>query len=147
MHMIAYISHYSGNDNQVDKTLKDIVATSKENNPKQGITGVLLFDRDRFVQVIEGEQDELYELLHRLKADSRHKSINVFFDDPIDHQEFTDWNMDVFEFEGSSHLNDQLIENFRQIYMETFKPSAVQVVSWVKHMIEEPERFSKVFNG
>ena len=147
MHMIAYTSHYSSNIKDIEQVLSDIVATAKENNPKQGITGVLLFDRDRFVQVIEGEKEELDALLTYIKADPRHNEIDVIFDIPTDKQEFSDWNMDAFEIGGESKLDEELLENFRKIYIENFKLSSIQIVSWIKKLINEPERFAKVFTG
>ena len=147
MHMIAYTSHYSGDINEIEKVLADIVDTAKENNPKHGITGVLFFDRDRFVQVIEGEKPELDELLSHIKADPRHDEIDVIFDVPTQKQEFADWNMDGFEIGGTSKLDEKLLENFRQIYLDNFKLSSVQIVGWIKKLIKDPERFSKVFTG
>ena len=147
MHMIAYTSHYSGDINEIEKVLADIVDTAKENNPNHGITGVLFFDRDRFVQVIEGEKSELDELLSHIKADPRHDEIDVIFDVPTDKQEFAEWNMDGFEIGGTSKLDEKLLENFRQIYLDNFKLSSVQIVGWIKKLIKDPERFSKVFTG
>lgn len=147
MHMIAYTSHYSGDINEIENVLADIVDTAKKNNPKHGITGVLLFDRDRFVQVIEGEKHELEDLLKIIKVDPRHDEIDVIFDVATEKQEFAEWNMDGFEIGGSSKLDEKLLENFRQIYLENFKLSSVQIVGWIKKLIKDPERFSKVFTG
>jgi len=147
MHMIAYTSHYLGDINDIEKVLADIVATAKENNPKHGITGVLIFDRDRFVQVIEGEKHELDGLLNIIKNDPRHDEIDVIFDVETEKQEFAEWNMDGFEIGGHSQLDEKLLENFRDTYLDNFKLSSVQIVGWIKKLIKDPERFSKVFTG
>ena len=147
MHMIAYTSHYLGDINEVENVLADIVAAAKVNNPKQGITGVLIFDRDRFIQVIEGEKQQLDDLLSRIKTDPRHDEIEVIFDLPTKKREFSQWNMDGFEVGGQSNLDEKLLESFRQVYLKNFKLSSVQIVKWIKKLIKDPERFAKVFTG
>ena len=148
MHLIAYTSRYSGDTADIESVLADIVKTAKEANPKRGITGVLFFDRDRFVQVIEGEKTALNDLLELIKADPRHDDIEVIFDGEEDHQEFTEWNMDAFKLHGASQFDDEeVLKNFRKIYQANFKLSSSQISRWIKMLINEPDRFSRVFNG
>ena len=148
MHLIAYTSRYSGDTANIESVLADIVKTAKEANPKRGITGVLFFDRDRFVQVIEGEKTALNELLELIKADPRHDDIEVIFDGEEDHQEFTEWNMDALKLHGASQFDDEeVLKNFRKIYQANFKLSSSQISRWIKMLINEPDRFSRVFNG
>lgn len=148
MHLIAYTSRYSGDMDNIEGVLADIVNTAKEANPKRGITGVLFFDRDRFVQVIEGEQSALNELLELIKGDPRHEEIEVIFDGAEDHQEFSDWNMDAFKLDGASQFDDDdVLKNFRKIYLANFKLSSEQISRWIKMLINEPDRFSRVFNS
>lgn len=148
MHLIAYTSRYSGDAANIESVLADIVKTAKEANPKRGITGVLFFDRDRFVQVIEGEKTALNELLEHIKGDPRHDDVEVIFDGEEDHQEFTEWNMDAFKLDGASQFDDdEVLKNFRKIYQANFKLSSSQISRWIKMLINEPDRFSRVFNG
>jgi len=147
MHMIAYTSHYSGSIKDIESTLTAIVKTAKHNNPEQGITGVLFFDRDRFVQVIEGEKAALDALLARIKEDPRHDHIDIIFNVEKEDREFADWNMDAFEIGGHSRLDAELLEHFRSVYLQNFRVSSVQVVDWIKRLIKDPDRFAKVFNG
>jgi hypothetical protein len=49
-----------------------IIQTARLFNAAHGITGVLIFDGERFVQYIEGPPDEMDCLITRLQNDPRH---------------------------------------------------------------------------
>ena len=144
MHMIAYTSHYKGNEQDIQKQLERIVRSAKHNNAKLGVTGVLLFDHDRFVQVIEGDKSALDKLFNVIKQDPRHHDIKVLFDTPIKAREFAEWNMDAFAIGGHNEFDEELIENFQQVYEQNFKLSSAQLVNWTKRLISEPKRFLNV---
>jgi hypothetical protein len=59
--------------------ISDIVKASRENNNRDHLTGVLVFDGERFFQYAEGEQSKLLDLLKRLKNDARHIDMSVLF--------------------------------------------------------------------
>lgn len=50
----------------------DIVRASERNNRRDGLSGVLYWDRDSFVQLLFGPQPALSACLSRLRADDRH---------------------------------------------------------------------------
>lgn len=147
MHMIVYTSRYHGPKSAIETTLTNIVTTAKSHNAQHSITGVLFLDHDRFVQVLEGPKHELHPLLERIKRDPRHCDVNVLFDTPIPQREFADWNMDAFKIGGNGHLDEALLERFRQVYLSNFQLSSALLVEWMKKLIAEPDRFQKVFTG
>lgn len=57
--------------------VKEIVELARRNNPVQGITGALLFDGERFCQLLEGSEPEVHALMHRIEADTRHTGVRV----------------------------------------------------------------------
>jgi hypothetical protein len=57
MHLIVYTSTLTDPDN-INTILTDIVVQSKKNNPRLGITGLLFYHNQRFLQIIEGKQVE-----------------------------------------------------------------------------------------
>lgn len=74
--------------------------------------------------------------------------MQVIFDGEEDHQEFSEWNMDAFQLSGASQFDDEeVLKNFRKIYLANFKLSSGQISRWIKMLISEPDRFSRVFNG
>lgn len=64
-------------------------------NQRQHLTGMLLFDGEYFLQVIEGRLHSLEELLGRLKNDHRHESIVVLSLDGIKKRSFQEWGMKI----------------------------------------------------
>lgn len=75
------------------KDLWEILRASRRNNRTVGITGILLYDAMRFLQVIEGAPPRLDELLARLRHDARHSDLEVLLDRSLDAREFGDWSM------------------------------------------------------
>lgn len=57
--------------------VKDIVRASRAHNRSRGITGALLFDGERFCQLLEGGEGELVLLMRRIERDARHGAIRT----------------------------------------------------------------------
>lgn len=55
--------------------VKDIVRASRSHNPTRGITGALLFDGERFCQLLEGSESEAAALMQRIEHDARHAAV------------------------------------------------------------------------
>ena len=70
-----------------------ILATSRRNNARSGVTGVLYFDGTYFIQALEGLTPRVRETFARIEADDRHGRITMLSDRPILHREFGDWAM------------------------------------------------------
>lgn len=72
---------------------RSILASSRRNNEKSNITGVLLFSDGRFIQILEGSPAALDGLLDILRRDLRHRNLDVLSRDAIEHRNFPDWSM------------------------------------------------------
>ena len=55
----------------------DIVKTARSFNREAGITGMLVFDGQRFLQYIEGPQSVLQALSERIAQDTRHTHFTI----------------------------------------------------------------------
>lgn len=73
--------------------LDAIFRVSIANNRRDGITGCLALPDGKFVQVIEGEQTRVGELLGRIRADTRHENLTVLGEWAIRNRLFTGWAM------------------------------------------------------
>lgn len=71
----------------------EILATSRANNARAGITGLLYSDGRRFLQVLEGEQTAVDATFARIAADPRHRALVILSRRPIEVREFGDWAM------------------------------------------------------
>lgn len=58
----------------------ELIATSRANNARDGITGVLLYSGETFLQIVEGEDVAISNLWRRLLLDDRHRELTTLFD-------------------------------------------------------------------
>ena len=61
--------------------VREIAGVARRTNPALGITGALLFDGERFCQLMEGGEPELRALMRRIEADPRHSRIKLLHAD------------------------------------------------------------------
>lgn len=73
--------------------LADIMAACERNNPRAGITGLLVYDRGRFIQLLEGPQGRLKEIYGRICEDTRHTDITALLEEPASERLFEAWAM------------------------------------------------------
>ncbi len=81
--------------------LKAILASSREKNREKAITGVLVSLDGFFTQILEGERTEVKALAARIKADARHKDMQVINVKEIGARAFSDWSMGVIRPDGA----------------------------------------------
>lgn len=91
MRQIAYTSVATTELRQDD--VFRIVEKSVGNNMGRGVTGFLIYAKDRFFQLIEGEEAALRGLLATLQTDPRHREICIVLDTPISAPRFPRWRM------------------------------------------------------
>lgn len=70
---LIYRSHGRISDEQGNALLGE----AQSRNLRAGITGVLIHDGERFVQVIEGGERDVDALFQRIRHDSRHRDVQV----------------------------------------------------------------------
>lgn len=77
----------------VAAAIRSILATSRENNARDGITGGLLFSEGCFAQVLEGPLDAVENAFERIQCDERHSEVTVLQSGPIATRDFPNWSM------------------------------------------------------
>lgn len=70
-----------------------ILAQSRAHNPKLGITGMLCYSEDLFLQVLEGGRDEVCELYNTIVRDERHVNVRILCFEEIAERRFGSWTM------------------------------------------------------
>jgi len=73
--------------------LDSILEQSRVNNPAAGITGVLCFSEDLFIQVLEGGRDEVCGLYNTIVRDNRHAHVCILSYEEIRERRFGGWTM------------------------------------------------------
>lgn len=84
-----------------DTDLSELLATSRKNNAKQEITGLLLYRDGFFIQALEGEESVIDALFKKIRKDQRHSDVLLLFKEPIDERSFAEWSMGFKLFDSS----------------------------------------------
>ncbi|CCG42971.1 BLUF domain-containing protein [Magnetospirillum molischianum] len=91
--MIQIIYASAASESMVASDLPLILEKARVKNERLNITGFLLYDEGSFLQVLEGPNDALEEVLGAIIADNRHKKIRLLSKKIVDGREFGDWAM------------------------------------------------------
>lgn len=67
------------------------------------VTGLLLFNSRRFVQVLEGREDVVRDLYARISSDPRHHGIVILGEEHVAERQFSQWAMAFDEGNGDSN--------------------------------------------
>lgn len=89
----------------------EILSVSARNNSRDGITGLLVADNNKYFQAIEGPRDSVKACFERIKADMRHHDVELLIDRASDVRHFSRWSMglvDALELSYSEVFNSRL---------------------------------------
>lgn len=103
-----------------DEDIEKILQVSVENNAKKNITGVLLYSKEKFLQCIEGELNNLLALYDKIKLDKRHSEAIMLGLIPIKERNFPSWQMagksvDLNKIDFQSQMSAAEREEFEDI--------------------------------
>jgi len=73
--------------------LTALLNEAREKNLRRGITGLLVFFRQEFIQLLEGDRTEIFSLYKSICSDSRNGNNHLMWDEPIKQRSFADWSM------------------------------------------------------
>lgn len=128
MIQLGYFSSASIDSSPAD--IEQILRTSRDNNRRHGITGLLLHDKGNYLQIIEGPGARVHALFDAIKRDRRHTGVIEILQQPVAERQFPECAMSFHDlskirpdFDGYVEF---LIENFD---LGSLKPAgAVQLV-------------------
>ena len=95
LYRVLYCSRnrIAGDVAAVAAQITTILAASRENNARAGITGGLLFSMGCFAQVLEGLPEAVEATFERIQCDDRHDDVILLEAGPITERAFPDWSM------------------------------------------------------
>ena len=70
-----------------------ILRSSHAHNPALGITGVLCYGGDVYMQVLEGGRSAVNDLYNKIVRDSRHREVMLLLYEEIAERRFAGWTM------------------------------------------------------
>ncbi|MEL7290656.1 MAG: BLUF domain-containing protein [Pseudomonadota bacterium] len=117
-------------------TVENIVYSAREHNQALDVTGMLCFDRNFFLQCLEGSRTNVNLVYQRILNDKRHSEIIMLDYREISAREFSQWSMG---YSPSSSLTAPLY--LRYSGAKEFNPyamsgeSAYQLLLQLKHTL------------
>jgi hypothetical protein len=91
--------------------LVELQETSTVYNGINGITGLLIYKDQNFLQLLEGQKEDVRILFeNKIMKDSRHTFLQPIYEGNIASREFEEWEMKFF------NLELQKIENIGEIF-------------------------------
>ena len=86
---------YASRANEIvrSEVLNAILKKSTQNNPAAGVTGVLCFSGNIFLQVLEGGRSQVSKLYNRIAQDPRHTDVVILSYEEIEERRFAGWAM------------------------------------------------------
>ena len=73
--------------------LTALLTQSREKNARLKITGLLIYGKREFLQLLEGNKEDIFDLYNTIVKDKRHQQVNLLWDGAIDDRSFKDWSM------------------------------------------------------
>lgn len=104
------------------------------NNPKLGLTGLLIFGNETFLQTIEGENHIVEEIIDKISKDKRHIKFQVLSKQLIENRQYSNWAM------GFEKLTEQTIAEvpkLKNFMLSDFNPEYLSSnVSVIESLLE-----------
>jgi len=78
---------------------------SRRNNEQSGVTGLLLYAHDHFLEVLEGPRETIDQTFGRICRDPRHTRIEVLLSAPIRERAYAHSSMGVLDLRGTQGVD------------------------------------------
>lgn len=91
LHELIYISAATREMTHTDLT--SLLEQSREKNARLGITGLLVYYRRDFMQLLEGGKDDIFALYETICRDERNQQNHLLWEGPVEQRSFEDWSM------------------------------------------------------
>ncbi|WP_295587822.1 phosphate-starvation-inducible PsiE family protein [uncultured Lamprocystis sp.] len=120
MIQISYIS--SATEPMHTDELLRLLQSCREHNAGNGVTGMLLYGNATFLQVLEGDEPVIDDLIERIRQDPRHTNLQILHRKTIERRQYSDWSMGfkrvaAKELQGVEGLRDFSERDFNPDYL------------------------------
>jgi Sensors of blue-light using FAD len=132
--MIVRCLYASRSTAPLDATIvNSILEQSRKNNPRRGITGLLCYTGDIFVQVLEGGRDQVCDLFNDIVKDERHSNVRILVFEEIAERQFSSWTMGQVDIAKS---NQALILRYSEkAELDPFKCSGHAMMALLNELV------------
>jgi Sensors of blue-light using FAD len=94
-----------------NEAIDALLSQCRKNNPSSGITGILCYSDNCFLQVIEGGRKAVNELYNHIVRDERHSEVTVLHYEEVTQRLYGSWTMGKVNLE---RLNPALVLKYSE---------------------------------
>lgn len=99
-----------------------ILASARRRNLAEDITGMMIYHRGEFVQILEGEKESIENVYEKfIGPDLRHTALNKVHQNTISHRSFSQWSMG---FVGAPEIESRMPSTAIGILINTLTDEA-----------------------
>lgn len=113
--------------------INSILEVARRCNAEHNITGCLIFFNNSFIQIIEGEEEDIKQLFSNLQKDERHKNIKIIFEGQIEERMFSEWGM-AYHLVNDENNTEKELHLFKQnwgfLAENSFSTNTSSVLFW-----------------
>ena len=102
LYEVLYVSTLASN--QPPNVVADIAGRARVVNAELDVTGLLIFDGQRFCQQLEGPQKAVLKLIERIRNDPRHVNVEVIHHGPLAGRRFQQFSLAFSTVEDAEAL-------------------------------------------
>jgi len=120
--------------------VEEILKASEKMNFTNGITGILYFSSEYFLQYFEGDLVDVENTYQRILRDSRHTQLRVIDKASIKAREFEDWSMAYIP-------QAEVLVPFNKKYMQSarFNPQDISTAEALEMVMELRRQLPKAY--
>lgn len=120
MIQVCYLS--TATEPMSGQDLDVLVQSCRSHNADRAVTGMLLYGNGTFLQVLEGPERVIDELLDVIEEDPRHTGMQILYRKGISQREYSDWSMglkriDAQDLAGLEGASDFSVADFNATYL------------------------------
>ncbi len=143
MYHLVYTSHATNPFTEM--SLLQLLDQSRVFNKQHDISGILLYLQGKFIQVLEGDKQEVNDLYARIEKDRRHKKVTRVIEGNAPDRIFKGWSMG---FKRLTHDEFKKLSGYQDMdaffaKLEMTKDSRMVMVFlrlfYNKNMVDHPE--------
>ena len=109
-----------------------------QRNHEAGITGVLMIIGDHFVQVLEGDESKVLDLVERILVDDRHQQFRTLYRGTIRQRRFAKWSMRMMHLDQKYRVNALAPAELRRLVRAVIKSAEPTRTATVQMLMAIP---------
>ena len=109
--MLVRLLYVSRATESTTESLEAILQRARRHNAEHGITGILCYSNNSFMQLLEGSREEVNCLYSEIQRDSHHTNVQLLHYDEITEREYPGWTMGLVDID---QLNTSIILKYSE---------------------------------